>query len=619
MPLTIARRRTCLQILLVSLIPLGACNDSSNGFPNDPVPGDPQTGTTTPNTQPPATIPPPPPTTPPTGPDTEAPRVQMLLPAQDDSITGATPVMADATDNVGVTSVQFLVDNKLLGTPDTVSPYWLQFDTSYLTDGTHAFSARASDAAGNRTTATAHTVKVTNSCKTASPALTPWQNTSFTGAASFTIQWDVTPLAAGLNASVGLSHDNAASFGDLATEVHFNASNTIDARNDGAYTAETAIAYQPNQTYHIRMNVNLSTKTYSVFVAPAGAAEQTLAANFAFRTEQQSVSSVNRWAVGAQVGALKVCGASVEGNKPPDANAGPDQKVSEGTLVTLDGSKSTDSDGTIVSWRWQQTAGPPVVLIADTNSPLASFTAPQPLLTKVSLDFQLTVTDNRGASASDTVRINVEPAAPLNTAPIADAGPDQGFDPNPPIFSGDSVVLAGSGSDPDVGDQVTDYNWTQSDSTPYRVMPALPPHQRIVTFVAPDVPSDTTLIFQLAVTDTHGAIGADTVNVLVRSRATNLAPVANAGPDQLGVPEGTLVTLKGSATDPDGDAIVSYVWSETPTPTVTLVPTPDPAIVTFIAPQTASDLIFVLTATDARGASGSDSVKVTVASAAGSV
>jgi chitinase len=44
------------------------------------------------------------------------------------------------------------------------------------------------------------------------------------------------------------------------------------------------------------------------------------------------------------------------------ANAGPDPTVDESTTVTLDGSASTDSDGTIASYSWTQTGGPKVTL-----------------------------------------------------------------------------------------------------------------------------------------------------------------------------------------------------------------------------------------------------------------
>jgi hypothetical protein len=42
----------------------------------------------------------------------------------------------------------------------------------------------------------------------------------------------------------------------------------------------------------------------------------------------------------------------------PTANAGADQSVTEGDTVELDGSGSSDADGTIVSYQWQQLTGP---------------------------------------------------------------------------------------------------------------------------------------------------------------------------------------------------------------------------------------------------------------------
>ena len=49
------------------------------------------------------------------------------------------------------------------------------------------------------------------------------------------------------------------------------------------------------------------------------------------------------------------------GNSPPVADAGPDQHRPEDQPVYLDGSGSYDPDGTIVSYRWQQTGGPAVI------------------------------------------------------------------------------------------------------------------------------------------------------------------------------------------------------------------------------------------------------------------
>ena len=47
-------------------------------------------------------------------------------------------------------------------------------------------------------------------------------------------------------------------------------------------------------------------------------------------------------------------------NPPPRANAGVDQTVRAGAVVTLDGSNSTDPNGSIASYAWTRTAGPAV-------------------------------------------------------------------------------------------------------------------------------------------------------------------------------------------------------------------------------------------------------------------
>ncbi|MHA7815971.1 MAG: S8 family peptidase [Pseudohaliea sp.] len=95
-------------------------------------------------------------------------------------------------------------------------------------------------------------------------------------------------------------------------------------------------------------------------------------------------------------------------NRAPSAVAGPDLAVTGGELVTLDGSASSDPDGTISRWSWTVSEGPELEL-SGADSPHASFTAPASF-NSYDVVLALTVTDDDGASASDSVTISVTPA-----------------------------------------------------------------------------------------------------------------------------------------------------------------------------------------------------------------
>lgn len=92
-------------------------------------------------------------------------------------------------------------------------------------------------------------------------------------------------------------------------------------------------------------------------------------------------------------------------NQAPIANAGPDQTVNEGAVVTLNGTGSSDPDGNPLTFSWTQTAGPTVTL-SNPASATPTFTAPQ-VSTSTVLTFQLVVNDGSLSSAPDTVNITV--------------------------------------------------------------------------------------------------------------------------------------------------------------------------------------------------------------------
>ena len=80
--------------------------------------------------------------------DTTAPAVSLSSPIGNTTVSGTVSVSANASDNVGVTRVEFYVNGALQGA-DTASPYTFTWNTSLLTNGAYTLSAKAYDAAGN--------------------------------------------------------------------------------------------------------------------------------------------------------------------------------------------------------------------------------------------------------------------------------------------------------------------------------------------------------------------------------------------------------------------------------------------------------------------------------------
>jgi len=111
--------------------------------------------------------------------------------------------------------------------------------------------------------------------------------------------------------------------------------------------------------------------------------------------------------------------------------------------------------------------------------------------------YNIACTGSEG-SASDSVTINISE----NNPPIAEAGPDK------EIYETESVILEGSGSDPD-GDAIN-YHWSCTGGTLSNPNIAQP------VFYSPIVSSNTTYTCTLTVTDSHGASDSDSTNILVK-------------------------------------------------------------------------------------------------------
>jgi hypothetical protein len=98
--------------------------------------------------------------------DTTKPTVSLTAPAASSTVSGTVTLSANASDNVGVTGVQFQVDGVNVGAEDTTTPYSRAWNTTTtVTNDTHNIRAVARDAAGN-TRSTTRSVAVSNTTTT---------------------------------------------------------------------------------------------------------------------------------------------------------------------------------------------------------------------------------------------------------------------------------------------------------------------------------------------------------------------------------------------------------------------------------------------------------------------
>lgn len=204
--------------------------------------------------------------------------------------------------------------------------------------------------------------------------------------------------------------------------------------------------------------------------------------------------------------------SSCEGcdNLSPVARAGPDHFLSLPTdSLLLDGSSSSDPDGTIVLYEWEKFSGPASFNIA---TAAADKTMVRNLVRGV-YEFVLTVQDNYGLSSRDTMSVTVVAVGTTNLPPIANAGSDQTI-----LVSADSVLLKGSGTDPD--GSIVGYRWSKlSGPSSVTIVNPNSPTARVANF------NEGTYTFELEVTDNDGVTARDTTAVTVQGVVAR--PVVN--------------------------------------------------------------------------------------------
>jgi len=253
----------------------------------------------------------------------------------------------------------------------------------------------------------------------------------------------------------------------------------------------------------------------------------TLASYTTPATTPQDNGAQFRVVVSNPVGSTTSGTATLRVQSPPVADAGPDQTVestgSGGTSVKLNGSKSSDPDGDVLSFVWKDEAG----------NVVGTTDFVQLTLSVGMHTFTLKVTDSEGLSATDTVLITVNA---VNHPPVADAGVDQ-------ILEcvgqgGTRVTLNGSkSSDPD-GDALS-FVWKDEAG-----------NEVGKTAVVQLTTAMGTHAFTLTVTDPGGLSAMATTHVTVRDTAPPALRVT-LSPDALWPPNHKLVQITATVETSD--------------------------------------------------------------------
>jgi len=277
---------------------------------------------------------------------------------------------------------------------------------------------------------------------------------------------------------------------------------------------------------------------------------------------------------------------------PPVANAGSAQTIQlPVNSIVLDGTKSTASSGSIVSYEWSKISGPSGAAIVDIS---AGTTTVNNLIEGV-YTFELKVTDNKGKSATATVSVTVK-AAPV--PPVAIAGSDKTI-----TLPQNNVTLDGSLST----GNIISYSWVKVSG----------PSEGNITDSSKAKATAINLIegvykYQLEVKDNNGLTATATVTVIVKPAL--LPPVANAGNDIVITLPVSSVTLDGSASIAPSGTIVAFEWTKVSGPAPGVINTPSVAA-TIVNGLNEGLYLFELKITDNNGAISRDTVNINVKAA----
>ncbi|RYE17673.1 MAG: PKD domain-containing protein [Sphingobacteriales bacterium] len=269
----------------------------------------------------------------------------------------------------------------------------------------------------------------------------------------------------------------------------------------------------------------------------------------------------------------------------PVANAGADKLIHLPTNSTvLSAAASTDTDGSIVAWKWRKITGPSMTFSNDAIvNPTASFSS------FGVYNIELLVTDNRGGISKDSILITV------NGLPIANAGADINI-----TGSAANIQLSGLAStDPEAAALSYEWNVITGTASLTNANTATP------GFTAN---AEGNYSVELTVTDNWLATAKDTVVINIATQ--NILPVANAGADRLIHLPATSTQLNGSASFDSDGTITNYKWRKVTGPAATF--SSDAVVNPTVSGLVYGTYTFELVVTDNRAGIAKDTMQLIV-------
>lgn len=226
-------------------------------------------------------------------------------------------------------------------------------DTSVSPSTNYFYRIVATDSYGN--SAPTSPVSVTTPAAPTMPS-TPtigaaWTNIplSTTQTTAFELSFDASPTQQGVDTVIGVSGSTVNAYQQLAAIVRFNVNNQIDARNGSGYTADQALGYTAGVSYHFRLVIDPTQQIYSVYVTPQGGSEVLLASNYAFRSEQSSLTTISELAGYSTVGGATVDNVAITAlASAPGMPSGLSATAASTTQINLAWSNAAGSTGTTV-------------------------------------------------------------------------------------------------------------------------------------------------------------------------------------------------------------------------------------------------------------------------------